>query len=405
MESFVERLAKLWRPPAGQNTNLGPALWSGKIGNVQLAFHPSQFYIHGVILAVVAVYILLGQIGRWRQRRHVAAWSEVYGRALQREFAQVGADALSAAPKLLWNGSDEACLFATGRRGVATLHATAHMRPWHDPVRVLIAVLYDMFLLPESPMLGDDTLVLTFTLPEAPRVNGGTFALIDKAKLRALRHDRYDIKFARVAEGAGASEARGLSERFAIASEAGHITDRWLGEVGPKGKTQRERLGVAETLNGAAGAFLQSLVFSDQPHQQPVQAPTEAERVETLELTLRLPTTRAAAQASVPLLTLGLDLVDALHLTASGKSDILGLRPDTQQAIKKTRAEVAAALTDALLQETRAEAGDAAEEERRKAQQAKLEKLSPAELAKRKELAKKRAQRKAQMTTVKRGRS
>ena len=49
-----------------------------------------------------------------------------------------------------------------------------------------------------------------------------------------------------------------------------------------------------------------------------------------------------------------------------------------------------------------AEAAGAEEEERRRAQQEKFEKLTPAEQARRKDLAKRRAQRKAQMTQAKR---
>lgn len=393
-----------------------PALWTGHIFNVDLAFRPRQFYVQGVLLGVLMVFLLGSLLGRVYNRWVVKSWHLVYARALETEFSQVGIDTSGIAPKLIWNGADEACLFATGRRGVDSFHAVLTLRPWHDPFMIIFSIIYDIFALPASPWFKKERVTLTFTLPRSPRVNGGTFAIIDKTELHQARHERFDMKFARVSDGANASQARDLDERFAIASEAGNITDRWLGEIGSRGDKQRARIGITEALNSSAGQFLVSLLFTDQPRVEPATGPVpEAQRIERLELTLRLPRTEAEAKSSLPLLTLALDIADALSMTASGRSDILALHPDTYAALKKTRTEVAAQLEEISSRDAKAQEAEEAEEERRRLQQEKFDKLSPAEQAKvrfisflffflhqRMEIAKRRTQRKAHATQMKR---
>lgn len=360
-----------------------PALWTGRIFNVDLAFRPRQFYVQGVLLGVLTVFLLGSLLGRAYNRWVVKSWHIVYARALETEFSQVGIETSGISPKLIWNGADEACLFATGRRGVDSLHAVLTLRPWHDPFMIILSNIYDIFALPASPWFKKERVTLTFTLPQTPRVNGGTFAIIDKTELHQARHERFDMKFARVSDGVNASQARDLDERFAIASEAGNITDRWLGEVGSRGDKQRARLGITEVLNSSAGRFLVSLLFTDQPRVEPATGPVpEAQRIERLELTLRLPQTEYEAKSSLPLLTLALDIADALSMTASGRSDILALHPDTHASLKKTRAEVAAQLKEISSRDAKAQEAEEAEEERRRLQQEKFDKLSPAEQAK-----------------------
>ena len=371
--------------------------------NTELVFRPKPFYIQGALICVLLVFLLFAMIGRMLNRWRVRAWHHTYARALESEFAQVGMDSGRAMPALVWNGADEACLFATGRRGVATLHATLSLRPRHDPLLWIVQSLYDILALPAVPWCGPDRLTLTLTLPSSPRINGATFAIIDKRELRSMRHDRFDMKFARVLDSEKASEMRGLDERFAIASESGDATDRWLGEIGTRGDNQRARLGVAERLHGPGGRFFVSLLYTDQPRREPSSGgASESEHIERLELTMRVPRTASEAHASLPLLALALDIADALAQTSAGRSDILRLRPETYSTLKKTRAQVGQELSERRAREDRAETAEAEEEERRRVQQEKFEKLSPAEQARRKDLAKRRAQRKAQMTQAKR---
>lgn len=377
--------------------------WEGSVWGVKLVFRPAQFYVQGVLIAVSVLYLLYGLMASAVNRSRLRAWHRRFGEALQKEFVQVGADATSAQPTLLWNAANEACLFATGRRGIDTLHATVWLRPWHDLLSIFVSVLYDLLALPPVPWLAQETVTVQMILPSSPPVHGGTFALIDKTELPRVLHDRFDLLFARVLDTEDASRSRGLNERFAIASESGDITDKWLGEVGPRGDAQRSKLGITHTLNSDAGRLLVSLVFTDQPRVQPAHILDPKEpREERLELTMRLPRTTAQLEASVQLLTMCMDLADALHLTATGKSNLMALRPETQASLTKTRAEAAKTMTDIMSRDTKAEAAQAAEEERLRLQKEKFDKLSPAEQAKRLEVTKRRNQRKAQMKEMRR---
>ncbi|WFD02239.1 hypothetical protein MOBT1_000920 [Malassezia obtusa] len=368
-------------------------LWQGKIGAFNLVFYPEQFYVQGALLALALVYALLALVGRWRNRRVVRPWTDTYVRALRDEFALVGAD--EAAP-LVWNGAADAMLFASGRRGVDTLHATVQLAPRHDVLRLVGSFVYDTLALPETPTQTADRVTLTFRLPRNDARALGTLALIDKHHLQDVRRGRYDLLFAKVADGERASAARRLDERFAIASENGDVTDRFVGEPGARGDEQRERLGLVDALNGPAGRFVESFVVTDQPETRPAaSAPAAAARV---ALTLRLPRSVRDAEATLPALAAALDVVDALHLATQGRSALLALRPETQAALRKTRVDVARALEAEESRDAEQEAQDEREEARRRAQQDKFDKLSPAEQAKRKQVEKRRAQRKMQQT-------
>lgn len=406
MDRALGPLQRLYEAGVALQQDDSPPVWTGTVWKVNLALRPRQFYVQGTLLAMALLLFVIAVLGRLSNRWRVQSWSRVYTRALEDEFVQVGADDAAtrgSVPRLVWNGGDEACLFASGRRGVQTLHATVHLRPRNDPILRAVSTLYDILSVPVVPWNAPDHVTLTFTFPTTPRINSATFAIIDKTELHRERHGRFDMKFARVLDGASASESRGLDERFAIASESGDATDRWLGEIGPRGDKQRSRLGVADRLNSPAGQFLVSLLYTDQPRLEPqTGALPESQRVERLEMTMRLPRTENEARTSLPLLALALDIVDALALTAAGRSDILALRPETHTALKKVRTQVNEGLNELSTRDAKAEAAEAEEEERRRAQQEKFDKLSPAEQAKRKQIAQKRSARKAQGMQIKR---
>ena len=91
-----------------------------------------------------------------------------------------------------------------------------------------------------------------------------------------------------------------------------------------------------------------------------------------------------------------LDIVDALHLTAAGRSDLLALRPETCATLRRTRDEVDQLLNEERDRDAKEEEEENRERARRQAAQERLEQLSPAEQEKRREIEKKRAKRKAQ---------
>ena len=351
-----------------------PPLWHSHIGKLELKFFPSMFAVQAVILAFVAFYAAGALVGRLVNRMRARTWLMTLRDVLQSEFAYIHGP--------VWNGCDEAEVYASGRRGVVALHAGVALTPRHDPLRIAVFTLYDMLALPAIPTVARDRAVLTFELPAGRPA--GTFAIVAKHALRRVRHDRFDLAFARVIDQPHFCAQRGLDERFAVATEVADIADKWLGEPGARGDAHRAALGLVDTLNGA-GACFESLVWSDQPAAQP-SAPLGDARTERLELTLSLPVTRAAAAHALPLVAAALDIVDALAAAAAGRASPLALRSETLNTLRRTRAEVDEKLV--------APPEDADEH----APAARARDMTPAEAERRRELDKKRARRKAQGT-------
>mgnify|MGYP001762195321 CR=1 FL=1 len=393
-QTIDSALSVFHRPPLPD----GPPAWEHSFGKLHVRFFPSMFYVQGTLLAAAFVYLVLAFAGRaingWRTR----AWARELGQALQSEFAVVGTgEERGGAPRLLWDGGDRAMLYASGRRGVQALHACVQLAPLHDPLQLLVFSAIDNLALPPVPWMQHDETTLIFRLPRSPRGACGSFALIDKTVLQRVRHGRFDLAFAKVSDVAGMNASRALDERFAIASEAANITDRFLGESGARGDAQRAALGLVDALNSNAGRWLVSLVWTDQPRVRPMDgALPEAARLPRLELTLRLPRTAAQAREALPLVGAALDIVDALHLTAAGRSDLLALRPETCATLRRTRDEVDQLLNEERDRDAKEEEEENRERARRQAAQERLEQLSPAEQEKRREIEKKRAKRKAQ---------
>ncbi|WFD37002.1 hypothetical protein MCUN1_003894 [Malassezia cuniculi] len=389
---LLQRALVALRTSMNQPTDQTP-VWEGKIRKLDLRFYPSMFYIQFAIVAVALVYFVFALLGRMVNRWRASAWLRTLEKVLPSEFAHIG-DTEAKNRTVVWNGGDEASIYATGRRGVSRLHAKVRLAPRHDPATLTVFGLYDRFGLPLIPTLAGDRAVLTFELPHSRTV--GTFAIIDKVALQRVRHGRFDLSFARVADGANFNSQRGLDERFAVASECADITDKWLGEIGARGDSQRAALGLVEKLNSRAGTWLESLVWTDQPAKRPEAPIPAAARLERLELTLRLPRTAAQAEEALPLVAAALDIVDALEGAATGRNKLIALRPETHTALRRTRADVDAEL-DALRQrDERLDKEEAEEAKRLEEQRSKLEKLTPAEQERRKQIEKKRALRKAQ---------
>lgn len=366
-------------------------LWEGEVFGFHATFYPSQHYVQAFLVGLALVYYFASRVGRWRNQQIVQPFVKVVTPALEGEFAQVSTGEGITHP-LVWNGADSAMLFATGRRGVETLHATITLKPRHDPLKLGGSFLYDVLALPTTPVQAEDHVTFQLALPKRSRAVG-TFAVIDKMVLQRVRHGRYDLSFAKISDAANASTQRKLDNRFAIASESNDITDRFLGEADARGDAQRGRIGLVDALNGPGGRFVESLVWTDQP----TTAPTDAvvSYAERLSLTLRLPRTERDAQACLPVLGALWDVVDALHGTAMGRTNLMALRPETQAGLKKTRTEIEMVLRQDQNKLSKEDEKEALEDARRKAQQEKLAKMSPAEQAKRRQLEKKRAQRKA----------
>lgn len=349
-------------------------------------FRPALFWLEGGVLGFCLFFILIHLVGKTRNRHIAERFASAALPTLEQEFAVVAND--DGKGQLLWNGGNAAMMFASGRRGCASLHVTFDLVARHDPMEILFTFAKDIALASTTSSFRD-TVTLTFTLPSVADNVSGVFALVNKGALQHTRSGRFDLTFAKVNDSDSAVTSRGLSKQWAIMSEAAELTDGFLGEPDQKGVAQRAKLGLVDVLAGQAGNLLDSLVLTDQPAERPTNGPIPADkRQRLLILTLQAPKTRADAQKATELLQLGCNLVDALE------HGVVKLRNETLAKLRKTRAQVDKELLDEATKEQREAEQEAREDAKRKAEKAKFDKLSPAEQAKRKEVERKRALKK-----------
>ena len=115
---------------------------------------------------------------------------------------------------------------------------------------------------------------------------------------------------------------------------------------------------------------------------------------------MRVPSTASQAKETLPLLGLALDLADGL--SGSIASSPLKLRPDTLAKLRKTRQEVDKQLEEESMKDKREAEKEAKAEAKAKAEKDKWNNLSAAEQERRKEIEKKRQQKKSMKQTTKR---
>lgn len=352
----------------------------------RFVFRPALFWIEGGVLGFCLLFVLIHLVGKTHNRQMASRFASAALPTLEQEFAVVAND--DGKSHLLWNGGNSALMFASGRRGCASVHVVFDFIPRHDPMEILFAFVKDVVMATTTSSFRD-TVTITFTLPPTSDNVSGVFALVNKGALQHTRKGRFDLSFAKVIDSDTAVTSRGLSKQWAIMSEASELTDGFLGEPDQKGVAQRAKLGLVDLLDGQAGKFLDSLVLTDQPFERPTKGPIPAEkRQRLLILTLRAPKSTSDVHKALELLQLGCNVVDALD------QSIIKLRNETLAKLRKTRAQVDKELLEEATKEQREAEQEAKEEAKRKAEKAKFDKLSPAEQAKRKEVERKRAMKK-----------
>ncbi|PWN49003.1 hypothetical protein IE53DRAFT_388791 [Violaceomyces palustris] len=372
----------------------------------KFVFRPALFRAEAVLLSVSFLFLLVHLVGKSRNRLLANRWAKAALPILDQEFALVARGAGGKSKSggdddgdiLTWNGGGSALIYASGRRNVESLHALITLKPRHDPMERLYNFLYDTATA-ETVSSSRDLITLSFTLPQSEPDNlCGVFGVVDKSELRTTRMGRFDLSFAKVNENESATSSRGISNRWAIMSESNDLTDQILGEEGRKGEEQRDRIGLAKLLESEAGQRLESLILSDQPSQRPTQGPLKPEqRWRRITATIRLSKVAREVKESVEILQCCLNLSDALCSSNNNRSNGgIKLKTETINKLKRTRQEVDKELMEEVTKEAREEEEERKSEAKRKAEREKLEKLSPAEQARRKEVERKRQLRKAQ---------
>ena len=320
----------------------------------RFVFRPALFWLEGGVLGFCLFFILIHLVGKTRNRHIADRFASAAVPVLEQEFVVVAND--DGKGQLLWNGGNSALMFASGRRGCASLHVTFELIPRHDPIEILFSLAKDIVLASTTSSFRD-TVTFTFTLPPTSDNVSGVFALVNKGALQQTRSGRFDLSFTKVVDSDVAVTSRGLSRQWAIMSEASELTDGFLGEPDQRGVAQRAKLGLVDLLEGQAGQFLHSLILTDQPFQRPTRGPIPVEkRQRLLILTLQTPKSRSDVSKALELLQLGCNLVDALD------QGVIKLRNETLAKLRKTRAAVDKELQDEATKEQREAEQEAREE-------------------------------------------
>ncbi|CAD6883900.1 unnamed protein product [Tilletia controversa] len=357
------------------------------IGKTKLVFRPELFKLEAISVFVVIVYVLVYFAGRSRNKTLARQWIKSASPIIINEFSYIGAPASVGAStdRLIWNGSDEALLYASGRRGLRAMEILFEFIPRHDIIQSLFWPLWDLGVGSDTPSKRD-LITIRFVLP--PSANPiGVWSLVNKLDLRGTRKGRYDLGFTQLR--LNAVEQRGLDTNWVLMSEAADNTDMILGSVVTSNKPRQD--GILPGLQALLAMSevkdsLASVTVTDLPFLKPEDGPIE-EPVHHVVLSLR--PGRSLEKATPAILTLAFNIVDALDQGLWTPSGTILAK------LKKTRADTNAALLKEVSADREAEEEEARESARRQAAKDKMEKLSPAEQEKRKALEKKRQQRKS----------
>lgn len=84
----------------------------------KISVKPVQFKLEGVVLVIALLFVLFHTIGKSKNKRLANTWVKEALPAIEKEFATTAKDGQGKGELLLWNGGDEAVLYASGRRSV-----------------------------------------------------------------------------------------------------------------------------------------------------------------------------------------------------------------------------------------------------------------------------------------------
>ncbi|KAE8227332.1 hypothetical protein CF319_g182 [Tilletia indica] len=359
----------------------------GTIGKTKFVFRPELFKIEAISIGICIAYVIVYFVGRARNKALASQWIKAASPMLINEFSHIGGPSSAGAgsDRLIWNGSDEALLYASGRRGVRAMEVLFEYFCRGDLIQSVFWPLWDLGLGSATPSKRD-LITIRFVLP--PSANPlGVFALVNKSDLQGTRSGRYDLSFTQLR--LNAVEQRGLDTNWILMNEAADMTDAILGPVVGSSKPRQDGIlpGLQALLElPEVRESLMSVTVTDLPFLKPDDGPIE-EPVHHVVLSLN--PGRSLEKATPAILTLAFNIVDAIDQGLWAPS------ANVLSKLKKTRAEVNAALLKEVSAESEAEREDAREAARKQAAKDKLEKLSPAEQEKRKALEKKRQQRKS----------
>ncbi|GAA6009921.1 CCDC47 family protein [Rhodotorula paludigena] len=356
-----------------------------KLGPFRL--RPAQMHMEGIMVAVLAAYLVTAFLSRKANRSRAAKWFKANERVYREEFSGVG---LGGDKLFEGDGGDEFVSYATGRRGVESAWSKVStggydlLAKLYDAARGIADYAYDS---------GADRITVDLKLA-APKGTPGAkfvFAVVRREVLKKTRDARWDLR-----KFTTTSETAGVSPSLIVMTESGDVTSAMLKDPDT---------GLFDALkDGSEGLeYLESLVISDMPLETPdEEKPKLPENEFRLTLSMRLPPASKSA-ATAPWIQLACNIADVIYTKQR-------LLPEgTVNKLKKRRAEVLYELRKAEREEEAARAQEAKDDAaalKRKVEQSRVEqllaKMTPAERVKYQKKEEEKERKKAMQKQAKR---
>jgi len=357
----------------------------------RLVFRPAEFKTEGILFGVLLLYVLWYYLGKWENTNRAFKWVDAHTALYQSQFSVPFKE-----NEVVADGASDLYAFATGRRGLYSLHTTFRLLPRHDLLQVAYMFLRGLVDLEYAPR---DEITLDFKMlyDVSSSPPGFVWGVVDKNELKQLRLERWDL-----ASFTKTSDAIPVHPTLQIMTEYADINDMML------------KSGAAPSLLNALKEpdtlqYFRSLIVTDQPEKRPdtyelkTPVPSLLTRSRHILLTLSLPPALRAS-STLQLVRTTFELVDALgqyHGTvtlgnnhpAKGAATLL---PETMRKLRATRKDWVELLEKERTKEMTAEEEEAKRVAKKKAEDEKVSKLSAAEQQKLLEKERKRALRKAQ---------
>ncbi|KAK0736970.1 hypothetical protein B0T21DRAFT_330691 [Apiosordaria backusii] len=234
----------------------------------------SDFKGEGIVLSVIALFLIFHLIGAGRNRTKAKKWISANNAPLTSEFASVGFDGVPASAsdnkseEIREKSLFEFATYATGRANVAFVDVKLTLIKRFNPLTSIfeaaLGFFWDSFPAPKDVL---DATIYPFDGREAqivPGVPGAAelqtkdrssydnfvWALVHKDQMKKVRDDRYDLSLTVT------KDHPKLPQWLTVMSESAEITDLLL---------TPELIKAAES----AGDSFEYLIVSDQPVEQP----------------------------------------------------------------------------------------------------------------------------------------
>jgi len=222
-----------------------------------------------------------------------------------------------------------------------------------------------------------DDLQLDFKLSSGALNENFVFAIVAKDELLSVKDGRWDLTFTKTSENSA------LPPTLSVMSEFADVTENVLKLLGSSS--------LATVLKDPKILpYFKSLSITDQARDRPNKPIPGEEREKHVILSLNVHSAHAAD--TIPLLNAVFLFIDSLNK--------ISLRPETKIKLKKIRDDLDKDIKEDAEKEKKEEALDAKAAAKRKAEEERISKLSPAEQKKELEKERRRQLRKSQSKVV-----